>query len=182
MRLRPSRRNSPPMPANGRYDHFGLKQTRLCEPPSVFRRRFVSFAGVWAKKQVFLLQNVEFAKKTCIFEKDMVYCGSNRISMSKTHRTRALYGKNAYAERDRVLKRFLCGLYGISLGSGGGQSRQRVTPLYVTFRFCGAREPDLSGTWVVPRSFVPFFGAFFFAFFRFSQTTKKNLYNRRQTP
>ena len=147
-----------------------------------FRRRFVSCAGVWAKKQVFLLQNVEFAKKTCIFEKDMVYCGSNRISMSKTHRTRALYGKNAYAERDRVLKRFLCGLYGISLGSGGGQSRQRVTPLYVTFRFCGAREPDLSGTWVVPRSFVPFFGAFFFAFFRFSKTTQKNLYNRRQTP
>ena len=90
--------------------------------------------------------------------------------------------KNAYAERDRVLQRFLCGLYGISLGSGGGQSRQRVTPLYVTFRFCGAREPDLSGTWVVPRSFVPFFGAFFFAFFRFSKTTKKNLYNRRQTP
>lgn len=148
---------------------------KTATPPSVFRRRFVSFAGVWAKKQVFLLQNVEFAKKACIFEKGMVYCHCNRISMSKTHRTRALYGKNAYAERDRALKRSLCGRYGISLGSGGGQSRQRVTPLYVTFRFCGARVPDLSGTWVVPRSFVPFFGAFFFAFLRRFRKTKESI-------
>lgn len=68
------------MPANGRYDGSGIKQ--------LHRLRF-SGGGLFLlpefgrKNKFFLLQNVEFAKKACIFEKGMVYCHCNRISMSK---------------------------------------------------------------------------------------------------